>query len=62
MQQAKNPTRSNNPNFNLHTYDARLLDRAINERGWTLEPDDYVARIRDGQTLNAGLNNTGNSY
>jgi hypothetical protein len=48
--------------LNINALDAKLLDRAISERGWTLDESDYIGRIRDGQTLNAGLNRTANSY
>lgn len=49
--------------FNLpRTIDARILDQSINERGWTLEADDYIARIQSGQTLRSSFRDDANSY
>ena len=48
--------------LNINSLDARILSQSISERGWTLDESDYIGRIRDGQTLNAGLRRTGNSY
>lgn len=49
-------------NQRLRALDAKTLDRDISARNWGLDEADYIARILDGQTLNAGLRRTANSY